>query len=59
MSLALEPKAGRDALFIAPTKIVKGFIISDVVTFLLQAAGGGLSVSPSAAAAGKNVSPRH
>lgn len=55
MSKALDPKSANDALFIAPRKIVKLFIASDVSTFLLQAAGGGLSVQPSAATIGKDI----
>jgi hypothetical protein len=57
MSLALEPEAAKQSLFITPTKIVRIFIISDVVTFLLQSAGGGLSVNKSAATLGKTVRP--
>jgi hypothetical protein len=56
MSLALDPETAKDCLFIAPAKVVRIFITSDVVTFLLQSAGGGLSVEPSSATLGKNVS---
>ena len=56
MSLALEPKAGRDALFLSPSKIVRLFVWSDVSTFLLQAAGGGISVNAKSANLGKDVS---
>jgi len=55
MALSLDPKIGRTALFISPTKIVRIFITSDVITFLLQATGGGMSVQPSSATAGKNI----
>jgi len=55
MSLALEPEAAKYALLIAPKKIVKIFIFSDVATFLLQAAGGGISVQKSAATIGKDI----
>lgn len=36
---------GEDLLFISPARVVKIFVWSDVVTFLLQASGGGLSAT--------------
>lgn len=42
LSRALGDEAN-DCLFIRPTRISKLFITSDVITFLLQASGGGMS----------------
>ncbi|GAA5929057.1 RTA1 domain-containing protein [Sporobolomyces koalae] len=45
-----------DALFIRASWVVKIFVWADVVTFLLQGAGGGLSSSPSSADLGHKIS---
>lgn len=47
-----------DYLFISPTRVTTVFVWSDVTTFLIQAAGGGISTGNSHAAAtlGSNVS---
>lgn len=48
-----------DYLFISPMRVTKLFVLSDVSTFLIQAAGGAISTgnSHSAATLGSNVSP--
>ena len=44
LARTLDEKARRRCLPLRPTRIVKLFVGSDIITFLLQGCGGGLTV---------------
>ena len=53
---SLGEEAAKDCLYLRSSLIVKLFVWSDVITFLVQASGSGMEVNQDMADIGSNVS---